>query len=268
VAARYSDRLFADLLVVLLDGHDNQATLDQALAIAGRDGSRLYGLCPASEGAAPNTTLFSDLNLQNTSQTGLKSWFEEQCRAAGVEGRLASQAGEVVETICQRAALADLIVYGRPTKDPNSAAATEQLLSLIRQSPRPVLISTDPPAPLDNVLLAYDGGQKSKEALFAAAYMAERWGVSLTVVLAPEAGIVEDTDVDHARRYLEMHEVEAAYVVCGADPIGLILDTATEKAVQLIIAGGYSERRFGRLGPGDVVNRLITAWQGALLICP
>jgi nucleotide-binding universal stress UspA family protein len=98
--------------------------------------------------------------------------------------------------------------------------------------------------------------------------MAERWGVKLTVGLAPEEKSDEDKAINHARNYLEMHEVEADYVVCEIDPISLVIDTAVEKEAQLIIAGGYSERRFGRRGPGNIVNRLVTEWQGALLICP
>lgn len=257
VAIRYSDRLFADLLVVLLEEYENRAVLKQALIVAGRDKSRLYGLCPGGEGTQANAAV----RLQDAPDSALRSWFEQQCQAAEVEGRLAFQTGDLVDMICERAALADLIVCGRLTTE-------EQLLSLICRSPRPILISTDTPVSLDRVLLAYDGGTKSKEALFAAAYMAERWGVSLTVVVALEAGFVDETATDHARAYLEMHEVAAEYIVRQADPTGLILETAAAKASQLIIAGGYNERRFGRRGPGDVVSRLVAEWAGALFICP
>jgi hypothetical protein len=92
--------------------------------------------------------------------------------------------------------------------------------------------------------------------------------VALTVVMALEAGFVDETAADHARAYLEMHEVTADYVVRQADPTGLILETAAAKASQLIIAGGYNERRFGRRGPGDVVTRLVEEWAGALFVCP
>jgi hypothetical protein len=257
VAARYSDRLFADLLVILLEGYENRATLEQALIVAGRDNGRLHGLCPGGEGTQTNAAV----RLQDTPDSGLRGWFEQECRAADIEGRLAFQAGDLVEMICERAALADLIVCGR-------LMTNEQLLALVCRSPRPILIATDTPVPLDRALLAFDGGLKSKEALFAAAYMAEQWGVSLTVVVAMEAGFVDETAADHARAYLEMHEVEAEFVVRKGDPGDLILETAELKESQLIIAGGYNERRFGRRGPGDVVSRLVAEWEGALFVCP
>jgi nucleotide-binding universal stress UspA family protein len=117
-------------------------------------------------------------------------------------------------------------------------------------------------------LLAYDGGNKGKEALFAAAYMAERWGAALTVVIALESGTVGQAAVDHAHSYLEMHEVEAAYRVKEAAPAGFILHTAAEQQAQLIVAGGYGHRRFGRRGIGDVVSQLLRDWRGSVLVCP
>jgi hypothetical protein len=165
--------------------------------------------------------------------------------------------------------LADLVFCGRLSPDTASKAeVTQTLISLVRKSPRPVFIPGDKAVAIDSVLLAYDGCSKSKEALFVAAYMAERWGVSLTIGLAPEGRFDEDKVIGYARNYLEMHEVEAEYVVCEIDPISLVIDTATDNGSQLILAGGYSERRFGRQGPGNIVNRLVTEWPGALLICP
>jgi nucleotide-binding universal stress UspA family protein len=256
LAARYSDRLFADLLVVLSDSSVNQVAVDQALLIAEKEESRLYGLCAHSG------------QETDESRLELKRWFETECQSAGVEGQLAVQVGDPIEIICNKAALADLIIYGRP-EETAAPERFEQLLSLIRESPRPVLISGGVVTPLNNILLAYDGGNKSKEALFAAAYMAERWGVRLTVVLAPEeAGAKDDPAVEHARSYLEMHEIKAEYHICGTDPVGLILETAGDINADLIVAGGYDEYRFGRLGSGSVVSRLIAEWPGALLICP
>jgi nucleotide-binding universal stress UspA family protein len=262
VAARYSDRLFADLLVVLTAGQDNTAIIQQALAVAGRDGSRLHGLT-----LAVGDERTRDGQAEQAAQ--LQTLFYNKCQAAGVEGRLAFQPGDPIEVICERAALADLIITGRSLSQPGSSAeAGRQLLALIRRSPRPMLISAGETASLDNILLAYDGGNKGKEALFAAAYMAERWGAALTVVIALESGTVGQAAVDHAHSYLEMHEVEATYRVKEAAPAGFILHTAAEQQAQLIIAGGYSRRRFGRSGIGDVVSQLLRDWRGPVLVCP
>ncbi len=259
--ARYSDRLFADLLVVFLEELDYQGIVAQALDIASKENARLHGLCPEVEQSKHGTASLVTPEM--------KSWFAEQCRKAGLEGRLAAQVGNPIKTIYERAVLADMIIYGRPTQDAVSEAeANQQLISLIRQSPRPVFIPTAKPVSLDNILLAYDGCAKSNEALFVAAYMAERWGSTLTVGLAPEDRFDEDETIKYAQNYLEMHEVEADYVVCELDPIQLVMDTAASKDAELIIAGGYSERRFGRRGPGNIVNQLVTEWSGALLICP
>lgn len=267
VAARYSDRLFADLLVLLVNQQDSQPILDQALMFAARDKSQIHGLAFESDRSPQNSPTNSLPDRSADGAPELKAWFEGQCQKAGLEGHLAMQAGDPVRMICARAVLADLIICDRfqfgPDLEPDS-----QLLALIRQSPRPILLPADKPVSLDHVLLAYDGGAKSKEALFVAAYMAERWGLSLTVAQAPGEGAASDAALNHARSYLEMHEVEAAYVVCDEDPISLVIDTARENEAHLIIAGGHSRQRFGRIGPGDIVNRLVTEWPGALLICP
>lgn len=259
--ARYSDRLFADLLVVLSDNQDNQTVLDQALVIAQREESRIFGLCPM-----PSSNQQSGTPARSAE---IKLWFEKKCAAADVEGHMARESGDPVETICDRAILADLVLCNRLSfGNVPETGAGERLISLVRKSPRPVFITTDKVIPIESVFLAYDGCSKSKEALFVAAYMAERWNVTLTVGLAPEGRYDEDKVIGYARNYLEMHEVEADYVVCEIDPISLVIDTARDNGAQLIIAGGYSERRFGRQGPGNIVNRLVNEWPGALLICP
>ncbi|MFZ0546933.1 MAG: hypothetical protein WAM60_15910 [Candidatus Promineifilaceae bacterium] len=264
VAVRYSDRLFADLLVFLFEDQDNAPILEQALIIARRDDSRLHGLCPKSEETPTNAIV----RLPGAPDSELRSWFEQQCQAAAIEGRLAFQTGDLVEVISERAALTDLVIYGRLSPTESSIEASQQLLSLIRHAPRPVFLATSMPVSLDTILLAYNGSTKSREALFAAAYMAERWGVSLTVVVALEDSLVDETAVTQARSYLEMHEVEADYIVQESDPTALILETAERMDKPLIIAGGFNERRFGRRGSGNVISQLIAEWQGALLVCP
>lgn len=62
---------------------------------------------------------------------------------------------------------------------------------------------------LKRVLLCFDGSPRSKEALFVAAYIVEKWKSSLTVFSAIEGSRFQKNIQENAKTYLELHEIYA-----------------------------------------------------------
>jgi hypothetical protein len=102
---------------------------------------------------------------------------------------LTIEAGPVIDMICQRAGLADLVVA--PLLDPPGSRLLDRINSefrtLIQRCARPVLAVPETPSYFTRVLLVYDGNAKAKEALYVAAYLAGRWRTPLVVLTVAEA---------------------------------------------------------------------------------
>ena len=207
--ARYSDHLLADILVPLAANDD--AGLAQALRIAQREQAQILGLAVDPAGKA------------------LAEQFAECCQAAAVTGHLVEASGGWAETICRRAALTDLIVL-------DGRFSTKRIQSVLQNCARPVLVVPGAATEMAQVLLVYEGQHKSQEALFVAAYLAEQWRTGLTV-------LTNHKSIDHAARYLEMHEVEAEFVLEAATAVS-IQQTAAKHNNDLILLSGNGRHRF------------------------
>jgi len=257
--ARYSDYLFADVLVPLSGEDESWYALEQALLIAKREEARLYGL----------HVVASDSLKESDSARAIKEKFEERCAAAGVVGSLAIESGEIANKICERASLTDLIVIN--LAHPPSAQLFSKLASgfrtLIHRSPRPILAVPAPATQLMRPLLAYSADSpKAEEALFAATYIAETWKARLMIVSVIENDS-DQHELDRVRDYLEFHEVSADFILEKGSPSEVILQTAEKYQNDLIIMGGYG------LGPvmeavrGSSLDVVLREAKVAMMLC-
>lgn len=260
MAARYSDHLFGDILVPVNGEPGGWQALDQALQLAQREDARVHGLYVVAS---------SSLQAEPAAEA-VRTEFNQRCRAAGIPGSLAVETGAVPAKICERAALADIVVLNlaHPPRPPMLARLGSGFRTTIRLCPRPVLAVPETSLPLERVLLAYDGSAKAEEALFVAAYFAEAWELPLVVVTVKESGAVSDAQVGHARAYLEMHEVEASYLVHdGGGVAKTILAEVEALASSLVVMGGYGTHPVVEAVLGSVVEEVLRRVRRPTLIC-
>ena len=184
-----------------------------------------------------------------------------------MNGSLAIVRGEVADQICSYALLTDLVVLNvsRPP-EPGLSSLGSGLRSIIWRSARPILSVPGEISPLENALLAFDGSEKSKEALFVAAYAAELWHINLTVVTLIGSGNVSPSVQDYARAYLELHEINADYILTKG-PMDTFLEVSKERGIDLIVMGGYSGTAFKEVIIGSMVNNLLRKFEFPILIC-
>ncbi|MEK7324602.1 MAG: universal stress protein [Chloroflexota bacterium] len=260
LADRYIDRLFADVLVPLSGEETGWCALEQALVLARREESRLHGLHILStpEEAGSETALT------------VQARFNQQCSEAGLNGSLAIEAGEIARKICERSALTDLVVLNLayPPSSQWLARLGSGFRAIIRKCARPVLAVPGQASPLESALLAYDGSLKSKEALFVATYLTEMWKIPLTVLTVAEADHTTPETQNHAKAYLELHEVQAAFINVEADSVPeAILKAADENQSDLIIMGGYRAHPVVEAMLGSSVDRILRESNRPMLIC-
>ncbi|MFN2134469.1 MAG: hypothetical protein ACK2UK_00855 [Candidatus Promineifilaceae bacterium] len=248
---RYSDRLFADILVGV-DATSGSASWVQALPIAEREQSHLLGvplLTETPEGAGSEQ---------------LRSNFYARLQELGLSGELSRVSGPLLETIRFGARLADLLVLAR--KDLREIhAGGENIRQLIVDCNRPLLIALEEPSRLTHALLLCGSEEASQEALFVTAYMAERWGCSVTLLSGPDSA---SASLERARRYLELHEIEAATISRTSSHPDIIFKVAHEHDCDLVV-GGAQQRE--PLHAEALLRQLLDGPEARLkplLLCP
>lgn len=256
---RYTDGMFADILVPLSGEAIGWHALAQAIVVARREGARLNGL-----------HVIAHDSQKDTDETHLmRERFQRQCAEAGLTGTLAVEVGEVSACVCKRALLNDLVILNlaHPPAPRPLARLGSGFRALIRRCARPLLAVPATSTELSRILLAFDGSPKAKEALFLATYFAEQWKAALTVLTVEETA-AEREAVAHARRYLELHELTATFVEReNVSPQAAVLGLANDLRSELIVMGGYSKSPVVEIVLGSAVDQVLRESTVPMLIC-
>ena len=252
---RYTDRLFRDILVPITGMKESWPALEQAILVAQKEESVLHGLHVISP----------KIKADERETQAIPARFNQRCLEVNVTGSLVVEKGNVPHQVCERALLTDLIVLtvSHPPL-PGLSSLRSGLRSIIWRSARPILTVPGKVSMLDNALLAFDGSAKSKEALFVATYLAEKWHTKLVVLTVADEG--SHSVQDYARSYLELHEVQANFIVKSGS-LDIFLKTIKECQINLVVIGGYGGTALKEVIAGSAVNFLLRKANCPLLIC-
>jgi len=254
---RYTDRLFMDILVSVSGSADGWLALEQAILVAQKEKASLHGIHIVPPKTDP----------KSLEALAIQAQFNKRCQEVKLQGNLTIERGTVHDQVSKRALLADLIVLNvSHPPEPGLSSLGSGLRSIIWHSARPILTVPGRVSPMDKALVAFDGSVKSKEALFVAAYIAELWNTSLTVMTLSENNDAQNSVQDYARNYLELHEIEADYILTSGS-MDTFLDVSQDRDVNLILMGGYSGTPLKEVVIGSLVNHLLREFTFPILIC-
>ena len=252
---RYTDRLFREILVPITGTTESWQALEQAILVAQKEQAALHGIHVVSPRARVDTREVQEI----------QELFKQRCQAANLNASLAIEKGSVPRRVCERALLTDLIILNVTHPPlPGLSSLGSGIRSIIWRSARPILTVPGKVSEMDNALLAFDGSAKSKEALFVATYLAEKWKISLTVLTL--AGGATSSVQDYARSYLELHEIQADFIA-RKGPFDTFLKTIKERQINLVLMGSYSGTALKEIVVGSAVNFLLRQAGCPLLIC-
>ena len=256
--SRYTDSLFTDILVPLSGFKESWDALDQALIIAQRDKSKLHGL----------HIVDTKDDAESSDALGVKARFEQTCKEANIEGSLTIDVGDITRRICERAVLTDLIVV-KITNPPGTGISALQspFRKILAESSRPLLTVPARASQFKRALLAYDGSDRSKEALFVATYLAEMWETELTVFTAMDGTKVKVDAQEYVKRYLEIHEVEAEYIVSEHGAMDYLKNTAEERNVDLVLMGSHGGSVLQQVFVGSALDYMLRESKVPTFIC-
>ena len=252
---RYIDRLFGEILVSITGTTESWQALEQAILVAQKEEAVLHGLHIISPKG----------RLDSVGVREIQSRFHQQCLDANLTASLAVEKGDIPRRVCERALLADLVILNvAHPPSPGLSSLHSGLRTIIWRCARPILTVPGTMSQMDNALLAFDGSVKSKEALFVATYLAEKWKTALTVMTLEDDEVT--TVQDYARSYLELHEIQADFVI-GKGSFDAFLKTIKERQINLVLMGGYSGTAFNEIVIGSAVNYMLRQALCPLLIC-
>jgi nucleotide-binding universal stress UspA family protein len=257
-ATRYTDHLFADILVPLSGDLESWDSLEQAIIIAQREGARLHGL----------HIVDSKEKKDSAGALRVQTEFDRACLDAGVEGKLGIEFGDVTKKICERATMTDLVVL-KLLHPPLGAVSAlwSPFRAILVNSSRPVLGVPTKATQFRRALLAYDGTDRAKEALFVATYMAETWKTQLIVFTALDGTKVRADAQDHVRRYLDLHEVEADYMIGEHGAMDYLKSTVEEHGVELVLMGSHGGSTLRQVLVGSVLDYMLRETKTPIFIC-
>ena len=223
-----------DVLVAMADTQEGLQALEQSLAVAKRENATLYGLHVVATGAEAGAE----------GAAAIRATFEAKCRAAGIRHQFAVAVGEVVPVLLERAAWVDLVVAHLVYGAGDDARLSSQYRAMLRRCPRPLLAVPHTPSEMRRLLLAFDGSERSKEALFAAAYVCAKWGSELVVLTVAEIGRSVSSTIKQAMAYLEQYDIVATYVEERGPVVETVVETVAAHECDAIFMGSYSYSRW------------------------
>ncbi len=254
---RYTDHLFMDILVPLSGDPESWDSLEQALIIAKHEEARLHGL----------HIVDSNGKAESQGPLAVQTRFNQLCADANVDGRLFIETGEITKKICERATMTDLIVL-KIVHPPlgGLASLTSPFRAIIANSSRPVLGVPTTASQFKHAVLAYDGSDRAKEALFVATYLAEMWKTELIVFTATDAKLTADAQ-EHVRRYLDIHEVEAEYVISEQGAMDSLKTLTEERDVDLVLMGSHGGSVLQQVFTGSALDYMLRESKIPTFIC-
>ncbi|HSG44896.1 MAG TPA: universal stress protein [Anaerolineales bacterium] len=257
-ATRYTDQLFEDILVPLSGNSDSWNALDQAIIVAQHEEAKLHGLHIVDT--------LGDTESEST--LGIKTRFDQTCKDAGVDGSLAIDVGDITNKICERAVLTDLIVLKNENRSSTGTPVLDSSFrTIIERSSRPLLTVPLQASHCKRALLAYDGTDRAKEALFVATYLAEIWKTKLIVFTGTDGKKVTADVQDHVRKYLDIHEVEAEYVLSDNSVTDSLMQMVDEQKIDLILMGSHSRNILQRVFVGSALDHILKQSKVPMFIC-
>jgi len=272
-----------DILVYIDGSARSAAVIDFAMSLAGRQSAHLTALyvielpSPALFYGDPGgfvdprlidqmMTEFREKSMAEAAR--LEKHFRDRMRRDGIEGEWRIDEGLTAETVSLHARYADLTVLGqRDPSEASLAAASDVVGTTLLSSGRPVLVFPYAgvfPAVGRSILVGWKSTREAARAVNDALPILMQADTVTVLAMNPERGIGGDGDVPAGdiALHLARHGVKASASHTVVKEIGegdALLNYASDREADLIVAGGYGHSRTREFVFGGVTRTLLSA---------
>ncbi len=228
----YQDCLFQHVTVALSEDDPDWIALEQAILVDRCSNTAIRGVHVKSPGTQ-KLAVEMDVYRQR---------FDQRLSEAGMRGKFFLREGGPASALLEFSLLSDLLVL--KLSHPPAASLMDRIshgiITILQQSRRPVLFVKEKPLAISSILLPFNGGQRSKEALYIAAYYAARYGCQLHLLLVMKGLDQDEVNRYYARTYLERLGVKADYHQGSSESLTAdVVSLAETLSVSTLILGGY-----------------------------
>jgi len=190
---------------------------------------------------------------------GILEDFKGLCAEQGITADVKRLSGIVPNVIAEEAKRVDLVVIAQHGEHAqwSSGLLGSTAQTVIRKSPRPVLIAPREYRDIKKVLIAYDGGNESTRALKTACETFANLPCELQVVCVTDDDEHADTLATEVRDYVGHHGIEVALTRLSGDAPKVILQHAAQHGFDLIVMGAFGHSRLHDLILGGTTAYMI-----------
>jgi nucleotide-binding universal stress UspA family protein len=179
------------------------------------------------------------------------------CQKEGLSASTQLETGIVGNVISKHAVANELVVIGRHGRNEkfSTGLAGSTTESVLRKSPRPVLVVSREPGMIRRVLLGFDGSKPAAHAMAEAARFCKGAGLPLTVLVVGEEDKATDETASEAARYLEptgiQHQVEVRRGKANEELVN------AAAGYDLLIVGAFGHSRIIEMVLGSTTEYLL-----------
>ncbi len=184
-----------------------------------------------------------------------KKWYEE--RTISCETILVT--GVVSDIIVKEAFKTDLVIMGGRGEHAEWGGRLlgSTLESVVRQTNKPVLVTSENYHPIESILVAYDGSKHANRALGIIANWVLKINLPLVVLIVSDVPEKGEALHKEAQQYLEPYQVAVKFLTRKGEPGEEIVKTATEENCWLIAMGAYGHSKIRELILGSTTEEVI-----------
>jgi nucleotide-binding universal stress UspA family protein len=253
-----SERMFEEILLAINGSIESWVALEQGIILAEMEGSEIRSMIVEEE-----------KENRYINRADFEQAFYERLNQSHLEGHLVFASGKIDETILSRAEVNDLVILKleHPPKDNIISRLKSGIRTIIVQSSRPLLLVRDQLSPINHLLVAYDGSEKSEEALFIGKYIAEKYKKHLSLLVVSGNEARGSQLMTHAKEYLGDICVSSLLNNTDQTVSQVILQVAADKGIDMILMGGYGFPPLLEVIFGSTVDDVLRGTQIPVVVC-
>jgi len=177
----------------------------------------------------------------------------------GIDAETRLRHGGLVDTLVDLETGVRLFVMGKRGEHADFARGHlgSQLERVVRAVHRPLLVASRAYAPIERVLVAFDGSATTRKCIEMVAASPLFTGLEIHVVTAGNDGEAARSAMDWALRRLADAGHAAEGRILPGDPEAVIGDCAREEHADLLVMGAYGHSRIRRLIVGSTTTTLL-----------
>lgn len=185
----------------------------------------------------------------------------EQCAIAGVEVKARKLVGDASEQILCESQRCDLILLGQQTCFHHGAhqGSCKTLASVVKLSPRPVVVAPERLREGRGVLIGFDGSAHAARALQMFQFLQLAGECPIYVVSIDADHAAANRRVERAVDFLRVHEIDAVPVPIesSASPAEVLLQQSEQLGASLLVLGAYGKSALREFILGSITQQLL-----------